>query len=325
MFQKIFKLIKQNIIFIFICIIIILSFWIELPYYIQTGGGLIDTNDRINVNTDYNTYGSIHMAYVSEMKATPFSLLLAKIKNYTIEAINNQNSIVQTEKEISFRSHLLLKESNQNAILVAYQNANKEISVIKREYYVTYVDPNAKTDLKISDQILEINQVQIKNKNDFMQIINNGKIGDSLEINTQNGIKHANIISINGNNMIGIMITEQKELKMNPNIEIKFKESESGSSGGLMLALAIYNQLVSNDITNGLKLSGTGTIDEYGNVGEISGVKYKLKGAVDNNADIFFVPNGKNYEEALKEKETKHYDIEIVGINTFNEALDYLK
>ena len=48
--------------------------------------------------------------------------------------------------------------------------------------------------------------------------------------------------------------------------------------------LAIYKELIEEDITHGLKIVGTGTIDELGNVGEIDGVKYKILGAVKNKA-----------------------------------------
>ena len=58
-------------------------------------------------------------------------------------------------------------------------------------------------------------------------------------------------------------------------------------------ALLIYDYLTEEDITKGRTIVGTGTIDENGNVGSIGGVKYKLKGAVKNKAEIFLVPNGK--------------------------------
>ena len=109
-----------------------------------------------------------------------------------------------------------------------------------------------------------------------------------------------------------------------PKIEIDYKASESGPSGGLMLALSIYNSLVKEDITKGRVIVGTGCIDEDGSVGSIGGVEYKLKGAVKNGADIFLVPNGENYEEAIKLKKDNDYKIKIKGISTFDEALEYL-
>ena len=92
-----------------------------------------------------------------------------------------------------------------------------------------------------------------------------------------------------------------------------------------MVTLAIYNQLIDSDISNGLKIAGTGTIDIEGNVGSIGGVKYKLKGAVDSKSDIFLVPAGENYEEAIKYKKKYHYDIKIIGISTFEEAIEKLE
>ena len=125
--------------------------------------------------------------------------------------------------------------------------------------------------------------------------------------------------------MVGIMISNISELETNPKIELKFNSSESGSSGGLMMTLAIYNYLIDDDITKGRKIVGTGTIDELGNVGSIGGVKYKLAGAVKEKADLFLVPFGENYEEAKKEKEEKNYDIKIVAVKTLDEAISYLE
>ena len=52
---------------------------------------------------------------------------------------------------------------------------------------------------------------------------------------------------------------------------------------------------------------------------------YKLSGAVAGDADIFLVPSGENYEECIKLKKEKGYDIEIVEIKTFDDAIEYLE
>ena len=90
-----------------------------------------------------------------------------------------------------------------------------------------------------------------------------------------------------------------------------------------MLALSIYNAITSEDITHGFKVAGTGTIDIEGNVGEIGGIKYKIMGAVRNKMDLVFVPTT-NYDEAIKVKKEHNYDIDIIKVNTFEEALNYL-
>ena len=49
-------------------------------------------------------------------------------------------------------------------------------------------------------------------------------------------------------------------------IDIKSKKTESGSSGGFMTTLAIYNALTEKDITKGYKIAGTGTIEPDGSM-----------------------------------------------------------
>ena len=120
-------------------------------------------------------------------------------------------------------------------------------------------------------------------------------------------------------------MTKTSDIKTTPKIELEFKKSESGPSGGLVLALSIYNSLVSEDITQGRKIVGTGTIDVNGNVGSIGGVEYKIKGAVKEKADIFLVPAGENYEEAQKVIEENNYKIKLIPVTTFNDALEKLK
>ena len=90
------------------------------------------------------------------------------------------------------------------------------------------------------------------------------------------------------------------------------------------MALMVYNALTKQDLTKGMKVVGTGTIDLDGKVGEIGGVKYKLMGAVKNKADVFLVPK-ENYKEAMRVKEKKKYDIEIVEVRTLKDAIDYLE
>ena len=107
-------------------------------------------------------------------------------------------------------------------------------------------------------------------------------------------------------------------------IKLDFSSKEGGPSGGFMLSLAIYNRLTKEDITKSRKIAGTGTIDKDGNVGEIGGVKYKVMGANSGDADIFFVPEA-NYEEAIKYKEEKGFNLNIVKVSTLDDAIDYLR
>ena len=92
-----------------------------------------------------------------------------------------------------------------------------------------------------------------------------------------------------------------------------------------MMTLALYQAISGEDLTHGLKIVGTGTIDENGTVGSIGGVEYKLQGAVKDKADLFFVPAGENYEEAKKVKKEHNYDIKLVKVSSIDQAITYLE
>ena len=137
-----------------------------------------------------------------------------------------------------------------------------------------------------------------------------------------NFIENANI---DNKKVMGLVFYQIFDLEVDPKIEFKFSNTESGSSAGLMTTLAIYDTLIPEDLTGGNKIAGTGTIDLDGTVGEIAGVKYKLSGAEKGGAKVFFVPTGDNYKEAMEVKKKRGYDIEIVEIKTFDDAINYLK
>ncbi|MEG0026241.1 MAG: S16 family serine protease [Bacilli bacterium] len=329
-YEKTKNFIKENYKFMLFLIFLTILFNFKLPYFITTNGGLLNIEDKITINTKKETKGSFNLAYVNELQATLPTLLIAKL-NKDWQIIKKQEMIMNNEeiKDIYIRDALSLQEANTNAIFLAYQKAHKKVTIKQNKMYVIYIDQQAKTNLKIGDQIIKINNQAIINKEELLnkikQLNNHEKI--KLEVKNENNIttKTAICFKKNDNILLGIMLANVKDIETSPNISIKFKDSESGSSGGLMMSLAIYNKLIKQDITGGRKIVGTGTIDEVGNVGSIGGVAYKLKGAVLAKADIFLVPAGKNYREAINLKNKNDYEIKIIPVKTFDEAIKVLK
>lgn len=300
----------------------------HLPYYISSPGGLINTMDKVTTNDNFKLKGSLNMAYVSEMHATiPTFIFSYLAKDW--DRVKEKDTVAGSEsiKDMEYRNHMLLNESNKIAELVAYKNSNIDYEIKNDKIYVTYIDDLAKTNLKVKDQIIKIDGNSIPNKNYLLAYISSKNIGDKIEITVLNKKKEitktATLIDVNGEPKVGALITEDFEIKSKRKIKFDFKEEESGPSGGLMITLAIYSSINKIDLTNGKKIAGTGTIDIDGNVGEISGVKYKLIGAVKEKADIFLVPQS-NYKEAKRIKKERGYIIDIVPVETFEEALRYL-
>ena len=323
------KYIKQNYKFIVVLMSIVLLLSIKFPYYIDAPGGISDMNNKIEMN-GYESRGSFNVAYVKEYRATIPTLIIS-LFNKNWDVIKQKEVLLEDESVENYntRDKLFMDESISNAIYVAYTKANKDIKILSSSSTILYLDKIANTNLEVGDIILKIEDNNINSKEDITKILNNYKIGDKLNIEVKRDDKiikkYAEIIELDGEKKLGILLVTLNKYKTNPNIKVNIEKNESGSSGGLISALTIYNNLVKKDITKGLTIVGTGTLDINGNVGSIGGVSYKLKSAVANNADIFFVPIGENYEEAVKLKNEKGYNIDIVGVKTFDEALEYLK
>lgn len=333
--KKLFKTakeyIKQYYKIIIIYIVILALFLVKFPYYISAPGGLINTNDKIKTQDNFKFKGSLNMAYVSEIHATIPTLIFSVFnKDWDVEKETEVKNDNETIEEKNYRNKMLLEEANDISLLVAYKHSDIDYSITNNKVYVTYIDEMAETNLKIGDQIIKVDNKEIKDKNSLFEYISTKNINDKItleviDINGDKKIRKAKLINVLDTPKVGAVITETFDINSDKQITFNFKETESGSSGGLMMTLTIYGHLNQIDLTNGKTVVGTGTIDINGNVGEISGIKYKLIGAVNKNANVFLVPKGDNYKEAKKIKNERGYKIDLVPVATFEEALNYLK
>ncbi len=331
LYEKIKEFMKENgkSILVFLGLYLVLSF--PLPYYVYAGGGTIDISKRINIKSSNSKDYKMYLAYVKELKGNTATYLLSKVfKDWELEKEEDiKLNDDETAEEVSIRDHLSLKNANQTAILLAYQKARKEVRIKATHPYVAYIEKKESDGVRIGDEIVKVEDNVYKDIDTLKSLIEEKEVGDKIKLVVKRNGKEKNafatIKNYQGRKVAGISITNIYDYETDPKIELKFKQSESGPSGGLMLTLAIYNSLVDKDITNGKKVVGTGTISEDGSVGSIGGVKYKLNGAVRQKADIFLVPAGENYEEAIKEAKKKNYSIKIVAVSTFDEALKKLK
>lgn len=329
MYDKIKKFLKENYKFILVLLFIVIIFRVELPYKIYTPGGMVDLTDRIRVEGGYSKEGKLGMAYVSMVRGSaPFLLLSYLIPDWDI--VKEEDITLENEsfEEMFEADRIATKQSIDSAIISSYRYAGKEISVESEVVHVTYIDKNIKSDIKLFDIILSLDNQVVNNTDTLKEIVMAHQEGDKIPVKVlRNGEEKeifAEVYLLDGVPKIGIAITVTYEYSETPKAVVETKSSESGPSGGLMMALQLYNSLTNEDITKGRTIIGTGTIDLDGNVGEIGGVKYKLIGAVKKGADIFLVPEG-NYEEAVKIKNEKSYDIRLISVSTLNDAIEALK
>ena len=334
------KFSKKSIVF-YVIFFIAFYFFItyELPYYIQRPGNTEPLKPIVEVSGGYPSEGEMHLVTVSGLHATPFQYILAKVLPHNDVRPLNEVIPEGITPDDYMHAQLQVMESSQEAsLVVAFEAAGKDIVIDYVGVYVVNVveDMPSYGKLEVGDRIVEIDGQEIKEASDLVDYVQTKRAGDTIKVvGFRNNEPFEQEITLDyfpddpEKVGIGISLVTDREITVHPNV--KFSSGKiGGPSAGLMFALEIYDQLTEEDITKGYNIAGTGEIDYEGNVSRIGGVDKKVVSAEKEGMDIFFVPyeGGKansNYEEAKRKAEEINANMKIVPVDTFYDALNYLK
>ncbi len=324
-YDKVKRFMKKQVLPFLGLILLFVILTIKLPWSVYAPGGLINVGERLTTK-EKNQY---YLTYVTFIEGTIPSLIMGTLFPSWDIVPNEEITLEGEDLEIANkRDRLYMQEAISNATYVSYTKAIGKVTVTKTHGYITYLLEEGINEFQIGDEIIEYDHhefIDITDLNDYIKTKNNKEEINFKVLRNKKEIEiRAQTTLIENEVKLGIVITEINDYANNPEISYSSKRSESGASGGLMMALAIYDTLIEEDIARNRKISGTGTISKDGTVGKISGVKYKLAGAVKKKADVFIVPE-ENYEEAITEKYKKNYSIEIIKASTFDQVLEDLK
>lgn len=313
------KFFKAQYGFIFGLILFFIVTYVPLPYIVEGPGGVASLEDHYDIEGNHSS--NYYLAYVSQYKGTIATVLYAWFhKDYEII---KQSYSEKTDDDV--QGALYLQDAMDASVIYAYEKAGASISVSNTKYYVSYVMEGADTSLKIGDQLLLVDGNEFSSLDEIREVLSEkDSITFTVFRNDEKIECYGNTQVVDGVKKIGVGLTTQSDISVSPTIHFTFKESESGSSGGFIMSLSIYDMLVEEDIAHGLKIAGTGTIDENGTVGEIGGIEHKIMGSLHSDIDVFFVPL-ENYEAAMEVCDKKKCDFDLVAIHTFDDALEYLK
>ncbi|MBC1516784.1 SepM family pheromone-processing serine protease [Listeria immobilis] len=332
---------------IVLLVIIIAGFFIPVPYYISKPGGTEELAPLVSVeNHPNNKDGSLSLVTIAMGKANIYTYMAAKFLPYReLEKDSEIKYEDETDEEYNVRQMQLMNESKNNAIQIAYKAAGQEVKVTYDGVYVLSVmeDVPAAKVLHAGDLITEIDGHSFQSSQEFIDYIHSKKVGDTVKIKYKHGDKkeEASIkltaIDKKGTPGIGITLVDDEKITAVPEVKID-SEKIGGPSAGLMFSLEIYSRFQKDDLTDGKKIAGTGTIDTDGTVGRIGGIDQKVVAADKSGAKIFFAPNDtitkemkesdatieSNYDTAVKTAKDIDSKMKIVPVKTFQDALDYL-
>ncbi|GAA5183552.1 PDZ domain-containing protein [Rugosimonospora acidiphila] len=177
--------------------------------------------------------------------------------------------------------------------------------------------------LRAGDVINSVNGQQVTSVEKLTSLIKARPAGTALVIGySRNGVPASTTITSSkgsdGSPQVGVQVDQKQPSPYS----IKFTlDDVGGPSAGLMFSLGIVDKLTPTDLTGGMTIAGTGTIDDDGNVGPIGGIAQKMRGAKRDGATVFLSP-ADNCAEAVANAVP---GLELVKVSTLNDALTALQ
>lgn len=96
-----------------------------------------------------------------------------------------------------------------------------------------------------------------------------------------------------------------------------------GPSAGLMIALTVFDKAADADLASGRRIAGTGGLAPRGGVEDVGGVAQKVLAAARADVDVFVVPD--EQLDTARGARPAQADLELVGVGSFDEAVDALR
>ena len=320
---------KYLIIFSILLGLELVFLYYPLNYIVYHGGQATDLAPYVQVQDgDRDDEGVLYMLSIFTSKANGALWLRAQFDNtMDLKPIETVMPSDMTMEEYNEQMKKNMDDSQKKATLLALQAAGIPVEVqggglIINEFTETSLMKDA---LQKGDIIKQFEGQTMLLNEDLQRLLLQYQPGDEVLLLIERDDQLLEIKGIlsqdeSGKAKLGIYIASTPWELVHDRVITFQNEEIGGGSAGMMLTLEILNQLLEEDLTQGFKIAGTGTIRLDGSIGPIEGVKQKLHAAEDQGASYFLVAS-ENSEEALSYATS----IEVVPVTQLTEALSFLK
>lgn len=322
-------------------------------YYIVRPGSAIELQPMVTVEGGAkDEKGTLMLTTVRMGPASVLGYVVGKLDPYSeLRKASTVKSPHETDEQFNERELLDMKNSQQNAMIVAFRKVGLPVTVNEKGALVVFFVPDmpAKQHLQIGDVITKVGDEPVRNAKQLLDVLHTYKAGDIAKLTLMRDEKIVTatvplksfpvVAGEKPRAGIGIAYPDEdgpmtaRDVHVPKQVTIQ-SESIGGPSAGLMFTLEILSQLTPGDLTKGYRIAGTGTMRQDGTVGPIGGAYHKVRAAEKMEADIFFAPDNEiksgskarsNYAEAKEEAEKLDMKIKVIPVRTVDDALNYLK
>ncbi len=318
--------------------------YIGVPYVAYAPGDARPTSSRVEIKGQqtYPIDGQVLFVTVGTPRLSALGWLVGtldpdKVDIYTEKQVFGD----QTEQENRKENLQLMTYSKDFAAYVALTKLGYSVGVSDGGVVVdslclaqaadrtcTQESPVAAI-LHPQDVITAVDSTPINVVPDLPAALKDKHVGDTVTLTFKRGDEVMTattqlIGSSDGRAIIGIVPNPSPpdSIKFTFPFEVQIDSGQiGGPSAGLAFTLALLDTLTPGDLTGGVEVAATGTIDPGGTVGPIGGLKQKTIAVMRTGAKVFLVPTS---EVAEAQEAAKGSDLKIVGVGTLDEALTAL-
>ncbi|HEY0798090.1 MAG TPA: S16 family serine protease [Candidatus Baltobacteraceae bacterium] len=298
---------------------------VPTSYWFLAPGNAVDLSTRVHVDGFAAAPDQFYLTDVTVAPAPP--LVLAFGRFVPGVRLVRQDLLIPTGVAPKAYDRVLdeaMVESQDIAAVVAERAAGFRVVQPPTQVYVADIlaQSKARKLLRIGDQILSIAGHPIAGSADVTAVISKLAASnvDVVERRGRTVLRlHVPTIAMSGGRRLGIRVETRTQQAQLP-VPVRFDLNNiSGSSGGLMLALHIYDTLRHEHYKAATRIAGTGTLSYDGTVGPIEGTMQKLIAAQRAGITLFLVPN-ENYADV-----SSVHGVRIIPVGSFREALAALR
>jgi PDZ domain-containing protein len=236
-----------------------------------------------------------------------------------------------TDEENRARQAAAMVGSKNNALIVAFERLGLPLDPTGTGAVVIEPptpDSPAEGVLQVADTIVEVEGVPIRLTSDLGEAIGSHAPGTQVTVGIEGPDGEAREVEVTlaarpddpTRGFLGVA-TDTRGFDPRPAFPVEIDEGTvGGPSAGLAFTLAMLDVLSEGDLTGGLRVAVTGSIDADGTVYAVGGVAQKTVAAAAAGADVLLVPAG---EEA--EAQRSSHGLEIIGVADLDDAIAALE
>jgi PDZ domain-containing protein len=315
------------------------GYLIHLPYYSIGPGPSVDVLTLIDARGGSKTYpskGKLLLTTVSESIDTVnvWDAVLAWV-DPNVSLISSHLVIPpgQTNREVEIENELEMQDSKYAAEIAAFRALGFGVPRIDGARILSVLEGQpAFGKLRAQDLIVSIDGVKVKDPAAAVTLLRKHAIGETVTIGYVRGrsiqtVKVKTVASppVKGQKphaVVGVNLEPAFRVPRDINVDT---QNIVGPSGGMIIALSIYDAFTPADLTGGHIIAGTGTIEILNNgqavIGDIGGIQDKVRTASAHGADIFLAP----FDQAADARKVAPKSMKVFGVRTFADALRVLK